>query len=213
LPRGCMPGEGGSTPLIVELERVLGEQADPVSFEQMDLLQAGAIFDLTAAYRYSLWRVWSANSPRVAFIMLNPSRADAQHNDPTIRRCMNFAYRWGFGSMEVVNLFAYRSPDPAQLRRVDDPVGSQNHIFLAKALRRATRAIAAWGTWGTLLDRDRALLGLLGHADALSCLGLTKEGHPRHPLYVRSTARPLAYPGALPGFGRDKTKKLNNSCK
>jgi hypothetical protein len=170
----------------------------------MDLLDAGAIFDLTATYRYSLWRTWSASSPRVAFIMLNPSRADAQHNDPTIRRCMDFAFRWGFGSMEVVNLFAYRSADPAHLRLVDDPVGAHNHVFLARALRTATCAVAAWGTGGTLLGRDRALLELLGQVYALSCLGLTKEGHPRHPLYVRATARPLAYP--LPFSAGSKLK-------
>jgi hypothetical protein len=169
--------------------------------------QAGAIFDVTATYRYSLWRMWSANLPRVVFIMLNPNRADAQHTDPTLRRCLDFATRWGFGSLEVVNLFAYRTSSPAHLRHVADPVGEYNELFVAQAMRRAACSVAAWGNYGTLLDRDRVLFELPAWTDALYCLGLTQEGHPRHPLYVRSTTSLMAYSMPL----RRKTKKLRTT--
>src|SRR5437868_14686902 len=86
---------------------------------------ARAIFDPTGMYRYSLLREWCADSPRVAFIMLNPSTADDRKDDPTIRRCIGFAHSWGFGVLEVVNLFAYRATDSSKLPGGDDPVGPE----------------------------------------------------------------------------------------
>lgn len=159
----------------------------------MNFQVCGAIFDITATYRYSLWRVWSAASPRVVFVMLNPSTADAQYNDPTIRRCIDFASSWGFGSVEVVNLFAYRATHPMQLRQVDDPIGADNNLFLVQALRRAACIVAAWGTHGTFLSRDREVLELLKQAHTCYCFGLTKNGHPKHPLYVRGDSRLVTY--------------------
>ncbi|MFL5626201.1 MAG: DUF1643 domain-containing protein [Ktedonobacteraceae bacterium] len=159
----------------------------------MDFQSCGAIFDITATYRYSLWRVWSAAAPRVVFVMLNPSTADAQYNDPTIRRCIDFASTWGFGSVEVVNLFAYRTVHPTQLRQVDDPIGADNNLFLVQAVQRAARIVVAWGTHGTLLDRDREVLELLKRGHTCYCFGLTKDGHPKHPLYVRGDTRLVTY--------------------
>src|SRR5712691_2279726 len=109
---------------------------------------SGAIFDRTGRYRYSLWRGWSSDHPRVAFVMLNPASADEQKNDPTISRCISFAHAWGFGSIEVVNLFAYRTSYPIELLSVDDPVGEENDYFLVQALGRSSRIVAAWGTKG-----------------------------------------------------------------
>ncbi len=143
-----------------------------------------AIFDPTGTYRYTLWRGWS-DAPRLAFVLLNPSTADGLYNDPTIRRCMRLAQGWGFGSVEVVNLFAYRSPHPKMLTQVPDPVGPENDRYLLAAVKQAEQVIVAWGNWGCLFERDRAVLRLLAGRSPLFCLGNNRSGQPRHPLYVR----------------------------
>lgn len=154
---------------------------------------SGAVFDMMGQYRYALWRVWSGDSPRIAFIMLNPNTADAQRDDPTIRRCIGFARAWGFGSLEVVNLFAYRAPDPLVLSRIADPIGTDNNHFLEQAATRAHCIVVAWGTKSALLNRDQAVLRLLTGQDRLYCLGRTRDGYPRHPLYVRGDAPLLVF--------------------
>jgi hypothetical protein len=152
----------------------------------------GAIIDPTGTYRYRLWRQWDRTQPRVAFVMLNPSTADAVTDDPTIRRCIRLAQSWGYGSVEVVNLFAYRATQPAVLRRVADPIGPKNDRYLLQTRRRARTIIAAWGNHGLLGGRGRVVLRLLGNEAGWHCLGMTKHGQPRHPLYVRRDAVPLA---------------------
>jgi hypothetical protein len=156
-------------------------------------MQAGATFDSTGDYRYALWREWDWNLPRVGFVMLNPSRADAEINDPTIRRCIGFARSWGFGGLEVVNLFAYRTTTPKDLSQVADPIGTDNDSHLQSFPKRVDRIILAWGNWGGLYKRDRQALFLLDSAHPLQCLGMTKHGHPKHPLYLRKTAHPLRF--------------------
>jgi hypothetical protein len=152
-------------------------------------MECGAVFDESGMYRYSLWRAWHAGHPRVVFIMLNPSTADEQRNDPTIRRCIEFARAWQFGSVEAVNLFAYRTTDARELIRVDDPVGEENDRFIEKAVEICATIVASWGTKGGLLGRDRQVLQLLTCKQNVYCLGVTKDGHPRHPLYVRGDTR------------------------
>lgn len=149
----------------------------------------GAVFDASGRYRYSLWRAWYVDHPRVGFIMLNPSTADEQRNDPTIRRCIEFARVWEFGSVEVVNLFAYKATDMKELLKVDDPIGDENDFFIEKAIERCSTVVVGWGTKGTLLGRDRQVLQLLVRRQDVYCLGVTKDGHPRHPLYVRGDTR------------------------
>ncbi len=150
----------------------------------------GACFDPTGLYRYSLWREWDATAPRVGFVMLNPSRADAVVNDPTIRRCMGFARSWGYGSLEVMNLFAYRTTDPKSLSLVAEPIGTENDAHLVRLTQRTERIIVAWGNWGRLQGRDRQVLQLLSAA-SLHCLGTTKLGQPRHPLYLKADVTPI----------------------
>ena len=150
----------------------------------------GAIFDANGKYRYSLWRSWSAYHPRIVFVLLNPSTADEQKNDPTIRRCMGFARAWKFGSMEVVNLFAYRATDYRELFKASDPVGAENNRFLMQAVERCSTVVLGWGTRGTLLGRDRQVMSLLAGRNDLYCLGITKDGQPRHPLYVKGNSLP-----------------------
>lgn len=125
------------------------------------------------------------------FIGLNPSRADADHDDPTLRRLLGFADRWGFGSLDVVNLFSAVTPSPRQLARLPDPIGYATDAWIARcAESAAVRAIwLGWGQRGGLLQRDRWVLGLLnriGRGDDLRVLGVTAAGQPRHPLYVRA---------------------------
>jgi hypothetical protein len=148
-------------------------------------MEFGAIFDAGGRYRYALWRTWSNDYPRIAFIMLNPSTADEQRDDPTIRRCIGFARAWQFGSVEVVNLFAYRATDAKELLKVDDPVGEENNRFLIQAVERCSTVVVGWGTGGTLLGRDRQVMELLAGRQDVHCLGVTKDGQPRHPLYVK----------------------------
>lgn len=159
-------------------------------------IRRGAIFDPTQTYRYSLWREWNLARPRIGFIMLNPSRADAQVDDPTIRRCIAFAHTWNFGALEVVNLFAYRTSHPADLKRVLDPVGGENDRYLLSLGQRVNQIILAWGNWGNLQNRNRCVLQLLEQQTYLSCLhclGMTKTGHPRHPLYVKGSVLPVVF--------------------
>lgn len=162
-------------------------QADPLQAKgdrPSPVIQpSGATFDPTGQYRYSLWRVWDLDAPRVAFVMLNPSTADAERNDPTIRRCIGLANAWGYGGLEVVNLFAYRATRPQVLKQATDPVGREGDRALLAAASRADQILLAWGNWGSLYERDRAVLALLS-GYPLYCLGLTQQQQPRHPLYA-----------------------------
>jgi hypothetical protein len=152
-----------------------------------ELPPGGALFDPGGRYRYRLWRRWAAGRT-VAFVMLNPSTADADRDDPTIRRCAGFARAWGFGGMTVVNLFALRATDPARLRRARDPVGRDNDRHIAAAAADASMVLVAWGVHGALDGRDRTVLALLAGRQP-RCLGVTRGGHPRHPLYLPAATR------------------------
>ena len=115
--------------------------------------------------------------------MLNPSTADARRDDPTIRRCMGFARLWGYSVLEVRNLFAWRATDPRELLTAPDPTGGPRGDRELQAVAKADLVIAAWGA-RVPFARDREALALLGGCD-LKCLGRTRNGQPRHPLYVR----------------------------
>ncbi len=164
----------------------------------------GAVFDRTEAYRYLLWRhlrsqsaaqagdwpgcPWQDGRPghndSLLLIMLNPNRADERTNDPTIRRCISFATAWGFGKLEVVNLFAVRAEKPVQLRSLDEPVGEQNDQFIIEAASRAAKIVVAWGNHGRFAQRDQQVIRLLADSSRLYCFGRTKGGNPLHPLYL-----------------------------
>lgn len=153
---------------------------------------SGAIIDSSQLYRYLLWRCWQTESPRVTFIMLNPSTADEHKNDPTIIRCINFSKQWGFGSLQVVNLFAYRATHPEELLNTRDPVGEDNDAYILESLNRSQAVVLAWGTKGTLMNRNSNVLKLIAAFD-LYAIGLSKEGHPKHPLYIRADTKPFSY--------------------
>jgi hypothetical protein len=123
--------------------------------------------------------------------MLNPNRADGVRDDPTIRRCIGFARAWGFGRLWVVNLFGYRARDPRDLRVAADPIGPDNDRHVVRAARRGTIVVAAWGNAGAFGGRDREVIKLLRErARAIHCLGITRRGCPRHPLYLAQTVAP-----------------------
>jgi hypothetical protein len=134
------------------------------------------------AYRYALWRTWAADQPQVLFIGLNPSMADALADDPTLRRCIRFAQQWGYGGVILANLFAFRARSPKMLSDVADPIGPENDRWLEQLRNSVDLAVAAWGRMGRLHSRAARVEGRLGE---LYCLGSTKNGAPRHPLYVR----------------------------
>ena len=156
----------------------------------------GADFSDDRVYRYRLWREWDDSLPSCLFVMLNPSTADATQDDPTIRRCIDYARGWGYGALTVGNLFALRATDPTELYRADDPVGEPaNDDALMAMHEAATLTVLAWGVHGGYRDRDRQVLDLLGRMSwrSVYCLGATKNGSPRHPLYRPKTATAMMY--------------------
>jgi hypothetical protein len=154
----------------------------------------GATFDPTAIYRYQLWRVWDETLPRVLFVMLNPSTADAERDDPTIRRCVAYAKAWGHGGLEVVNLFALRSTSPKLIYTHASPVGKDNDPYILESAYRAGIIVAAWGTHGEHRARDRHVGALLSlHGFKLHSLKITAKGLPQHPLYLRSDLTPSPF--------------------
>lgn len=142
-------------------------------------------------YRYVLGRRWDENLPECVFIMLNPSTADATVDDPTIRRCINFAKSLGCGSLLVGNLYAFRATDPRDLFKAAEPTGGlRNDEALTELLGRGD-VIAGWGAHGKP-ERVAEVLRFPG-AERISALALTKAGAPRHPLYVRGSATPATW--------------------
>lgn len=124
------------------------------------------------------------------FVMLNPSTADASVDDPTIRRCMGFARREGAGGIIVANLYGLRATDPTALRKTEDPFGPDNRSNIQsvgmEAVATCMPVVCAWGTGGWVKSADRDAIHLLNSTGArLVCLGATKAGHPKHPLYIK----------------------------
>ncbi len=146
-------------------------------------MKKDAVLSGDRIYRYALFREWDIGNGFALFIGLNPSTADEQKDDPTIRRCIQFAKNWECCGLWMVNLFAYRATDPKELLSVDDPIGPDNDWHLKLGVKESRLVIAAWGTKGGLKDRDRKVMEMLNNAK-IQCLGITKAGFPRHPLYL-----------------------------
>lgn len=137
-------------------------------------------------YRWSLDRIWDQSKPRLVICMLNPSKADADINDPTILRLINFATLWGFGGILVINQYAYRSSSPAVLATLTEceAEGSINYIAWNDALIYAKKTcgwvLAAWGNGG--VNQGRFNFWVEHHEIEMRCLGVTQNGSPKHPL-------------------------------
>lgn len=142
-------------------------------------------------YRYDLWRRWHENpiTPYVAFIGVNPSTADETKDDPTIRRCVNFAKSWGYGAMHMVNLYGLRSTDPKKLKTVIDSIGPDNDFWLKLVCNEAAIVVAAWGNNA----EPKRAYDIRVLVPGLHYLELTKEGQPRHPLYLKKDRRPIPW--------------------
>jgi hypothetical protein len=149
-----------------------------------------AVYSKDEAHRFVLTRRW-APGPGLLFIMLNPSKATELANDPTVERCEQRARRWGWPAFSAANVFAFRATLPADLKRARDPVGAGNDAVLAGLARQAGRVICAWGVHGAHLGRGPAVAALLrGEGIGLWHLGLTRDGQPRHPLYLPYDRQP-----------------------
>lgn len=150
-------------------------------------LERDAVISDCGTYRYLLRRTWDHGKPRVLIVMLNPSTADAEIDDPTIRSCIRLSKGLGYGSFEVVNLFALRATDPKELAKASDPIGPRNDLTIETAIGRCDLAICAWGAHQMAEHRSRSVRALLRqHRPAVFCLGKTKSGSPKHPLYIKS---------------------------
>ena len=144
-------------------------------------------------YRYTLWRTWDMFLPTSLMVVgLNPSTADATQDDPTVRRCIDYAKRWGYGALCMTNIFGYRSTDPTHLGRIADPVGPANDAWLLTCAHAASLILVAWGVHGQRHGRAFQVETLLAPFE-LRCLGRTREGFPRHPLYVAKHQEALLY--------------------
>lgn len=157
-----------------------------------EIIDRSATLSPCRAYRYDLVRRWSDALPTLAFVGLNPSTADEEEDDATVRRCVAFARREGAGGLVMLNAYALRSTDPAGLRRAADPVGPENDATLRRHFGGGdvVRVVAAWGA-NVALERERVIERIAAAARRpLHCLGRTKFGFPRHPLYVPA-ATPL----------------------
>jgi hypothetical protein len=141
-----------------------------------------AIFSKDRKYRYTLYREWRSDLPVLMLIGLNPSTADEIQNDPTIRRCIDFAKSWGFGRIIMTNLFAIRGTDPKILKEVVDPIGMENDSYLVEMAQKTQLVIGAWGTLGTFMKRSAAVKALIPN---IKCLGVTQNHQPKHPLYLK----------------------------
>lgn len=157
-------------------------------------------------YRYTLWREW--DEPEMGLLSLvatgafrnpgsylmviglNPSTADETKDDPTIRRCIDFAKRWGFGALCMTNLFAWRDTKPANMKKAADPVGSENDHWLQECAASAGLIVAAWGKHGSHLGRAAQVIHLL---PKVHCLRLNGDGSPEHPLYIPAATLPTLY--------------------
>ena len=158
-----------------------------------------AIYSPCEGYRYELTRIWDGAARRALFLMLNPSTATERANDPSVERCERRARRLGFGALRVCNLFAWRATNPKALRDLEDPVGGGNDDAIRDGSRWADMIICAWGVHGAYRDRGPLIEARL-RADGMTLhhLGLSKDGLPRHPLYIPYHWQPESW-------GKDQT--------
>lgn len=155
----------------------------------------GAFFSPCRTWRYKLWRVWDDRKPLVNYLMLNPSIADADFNDNTVKGAIERSRRAGFGGIIVTNLFALVSTDRNVLFGAADPVGPQNDVSILSGASRCQMTVCGWGEYGGIKDRDKAVLKLLAGRE-LHALNVNKDGRPTHPLYIGYDVKPKMFRSA-----------------
>jgi hypothetical protein len=149
---------------------------------------AGAAFSDCRQYRYVLWRIWDDSKPLIMFIGLNPSNANEDNDDPTIRKVVKFAKDWRYGSVVMCNLFAFVTPYPKVLKECADPLGDNDNWLIARS-HRCKEVIFAWGKFD-VLGRDKFAIKQFPEAKVLM---INKDGSPRHPLYVPGNIQPTKF--------------------
>lgn len=151
---------------------------------------SSATFSPCRLYRYDLWRRW-ATGPYCMFVGLNPSTADETQDDPTIRRCINYAKGWGYAALCMTNIFAFRATDPYDMMKPENLFDIDNHHYLVSHGSSAGIIIAAWGKHGKFANRDITVKQWFRDAEIkLHCLKQNKDGSPAHPLYLKKDIVP-----------------------
>lgn len=148
-------------------------------------MKNGAIISDCQKYRFQLWRIWDESKPFVMFVMMNPSTADANEDDPTIRRCIGFAKSWGYGGIYVGNISPFRATDPKTLIKSKElfPIGHLSNIW--EMIEKCKLHVLAHGKI-PFKHPDIKFMGW-------KCLGQNKDGSPKHPLYLKSNTMPVNY--------------------
>jgi hypothetical protein len=154
-----------------------------------------AVFSPCRTWRYRLAQIWDEDTAPLYWLMLNPSTADEQKNDPTVERCERRARMWGYGGSVVYNIFAYRATDPKDMRKFRDPVGPDNDDWIRKLARKSQDidVVAGWGEHGAHLGRGAQILDIFKAENGrISALKINASGHPAHPLYIAYDKTPFA---------------------
>lgn len=161
---------------------------------------SGAAFSSCRRWRYLLWRRWDASKPAANFLMLNPSTADEHQLDPTCSRARDYAEHWGFGSIYITNIFAWRATDPEEMKGAKDPVGRGNDAAIVRAAHEAGIVVCAWGNHGAFLERSAAVTAILRKMKIkLHALRVNGSGEPAHPLYLPGRLKPKNWVPACAG--------------
>lgn len=158
----------------------------------------GAILSKDRTHRYSLWRKWDENKPCILFIGLNPSRADETYNDPTIRRCINFAKAWGYGGMYFLNLYSYRTPEVKALKSYLKSPEAYLHLetvcHLENTIKFCDKVVCCWGSWDFISLAEEMIDTLIKIENKIPyCFGINNNGSPKHPLYLKSDTQLIPY--------------------
>jgi hypothetical protein len=148
---------------------------------------SGAEFSSDRKHRFVLWRIWDTHKPKIMFICLNPSTANEDKNDPTIRRVVNFAKNMGYGGVYMTNLYSYVSTDPNKLITSDS---KENEIWLKQISQRCETIVFAWGAFKESKFQGAKIIKMFPKAYALK---INKDGSPRHPLYVPTNTELIRY--------------------
>lgn len=150
-----------------------------------------AVLSDCGQYRYMLARVWDKSLPMCCFVMLNGSTADAEQDDPTVRRGVGFAKNWGYGGYIAANLFGFRATQPEDMRKAADPIGPENDCYILACAQISGLVVCAWGNHGKYMNRSATVLKLLrANGIAPFALRIGKTGEPAHPLYLKANLRP-----------------------
>ena len=170
-----------------------GESVTNTLFDVHDDFASGAEFSECRAYRYVLWRrwAWEGYANQVMFIGLNPSTADEREDDPTIRRCIGFARSWGYSGILMMNTYAFRATQPADMKAASDPIGPANDEAFGYRRSQVGLIVAAWGTHCSQ-ERAGQVHQALGFRPVM-CLGTNKDGTPKHPLYLKASTKPQPF--------------------